>query len=151
MHWHEWFMTLSPFLVVLVALYGSHRMAKATIDSNKHQTETVNWRDFNTALQDRLKQVEGPVEGMRTTVDQIQNQVTNGHKTNLRDDVTRVLKLVDLMQGFMENLPNQEDFRTLQSSVDAQMLSNRQVITQLEEKVASLIPVIAPLNTDVVE
>jgi hypothetical protein len=67
-------------------------------------------------------------------VDNVKGQVTNGHETNLRDDVTEALKRLRMLQGYVENQPNQNDFRVLRQDVGQLQTGLRDLKQQFDQR-----------------
>lgn len=51
--------------------------------------------------------------GSDRTLGQVKEQVTNGHETNLRDDVTRGITLMQLALDHVRQLPTADDFKRM--------------------------------------
>jgi hypothetical protein len=70
------------------ALWSSSKHNRVAVerqaDVEKHKTDRADWAAFTGQLQTRLKDVE-KIAGETHT------QVTNGHSTNMRDDLTTVI------------------------------------------------------------
>lgn len=75
---------ISPIASVAGATLIAHVTARSTNAATKHQTESTTLVDFNQQLLGERQQL----------LDEIKNQVSNGHSTNLRDDLTAALRMV---------------------------------------------------------
>lgn len=88
-----------------IALWRSAQHNRAAIVVNAkethYQTESANWRDFAASLQERLKSVE--------------KQVTNGHKTNMRDDLSTVIGMIAGLSADMREM--RKDLTALEQRV----------------------------------
>lgn len=71
------------------------------------------------------------VSEVKEQVDVVRDHVANGHHTNLRDDLTEVLRRTGLMESYLRLLPSQQDISGLRT--DVQGLSTR--MDGLEAKV----------------
>lgn len=65
----------------------------------------------------KVAQVGAQVTQVQEQVGKVQDQVANGHPTLLRTDLSEVLKRMDLVSSFMEQLPTQQDLRGLRDDV----------------------------------
>lgn len=94
MNWMEIWRDVAPFMVLAGTVYIGHRTAKVTVqgttreaemvaDEKRHETDTTSIVDFNHQLLEERGQ-------LLDRLGRVENQVTNGHKTNLRDDLTEV-------------------------------------------------------------
>lgn len=84
MNWQLAAAIASPIVSVAGATLIAHVTARSTNAATKHQTESTTLVDFNQQLLEERQQLLG----------EIKNQVSNGHSTNLRDDLTAALRMV---------------------------------------------------------
>ena len=82
--------------------------------------------------QDNAK-VDEKVDEIKEQVVEVRDHVANGHHTNLRDDLTEVLRRTGLMETYLRLLPSQADISGLRT--DIQGLAGR--VDRLEGQVRS--------------
>lgn len=81
--------------------------------------------------------------GADKTLGQVKEQVTNGHETNLRDDVTRGITLMQLALDHVRQLPTAEDFKRMDGKLirlTRSLDNERQARRRLEREVRSHYP-----------
>lgn len=71
---------------------------------------------------------------VKNTVDNVKDQVTNGHRTNLRDDLTLVIQRLGLLQSWIEKQPTAQDFKDLRREVRGDLGQLRSEVGDLEKK-----------------
>jgi BMFP domain-containing protein YqiC len=117
---------------------ASDHATDRTTDEKHRETEATTLVTFNHQLLDeryqllaRLDRFEGSIGGK---VDAVQEQVTNDHNTNLRDDVTRALSMLDVVTSYLKDTPNMGDFRRFRSALHSENTKLRSQIENLEAR-----------------
>ena len=102
-----------------VALWRSsqhtRQATELTVSETHYSTEVANWRDFAGSLQQRLKTVE--------------TQVTNGHTSNLRDDLSKAISMVSSLSTDIRII------RTDITGLGSDFRSLREDLSTLEKRV----------------
>lgn len=146
MNWLELWKALAPFLVLCGSVYIAHRTAKATVDGAKHgnsinAAEKRHETDIG-ALVDFNQQLLEERSSLLDRLGRVENQVTNGHKTNLRDDLTEVkdngVRMLEIVEEGMRKIYN-EHLPLINRNITGLTEDVRELrrdVTTLEERVA---------------